>query len=93
MTHGNSDGHYAMGALLLDAEEPARILGRAPEPILVATEEYERSGFYNNTVFSCGVVPLDHRSKRIRMYYGAADCRMAAADFDVEAIIASLAPC
>lgn len=92
--HGvNSDGHYAMGALLLDAEDPARVISRSPEPILVATEEYEQSGFYNNTVFSCGLVPLDDRGKRIRMYYGAADCRMAAADFDVKAIVASLAPC
>jgi predicted GH43/DUF377 family glycosyl hydrolase len=89
----NSDGHYAMGGLLLDAEDPARVIGRSPEPILTATEEYERSGFYNNTVFSCGVVPLDDRGDRIRMYYGAADCRMAAADFDVRAIVASLAPC
>jgi len=58
-----------------------------------AHEEYERSGFYNNTVFSCGLVPLDDRGEQIRMYYGAADCRMAAADFDVKAIVASLAPC
>jgi predicted GH43/DUF377 family glycosyl hydrolase len=92
--HGvNADGHYAMGALLLDAEDPARVISRSPEPILVAAEEYERSGFYNNTVFSCGLVPLDDRGEQIRMYYGAADCRMAAADFDVKAIVASLAPC
>lgn len=92
--HGvNSDGHYAMGALLLDAEDPARVIGRSPEPILVPTEDYERSGFYNNTVFSCGVVPQDDRGQRIRMYYDAADCRLAAADFDVKAILAALAPC
>jgi hypothetical protein len=89
----STDGHYSMGALLLDAEDPTRVTGRSPEPILVASEEYEQSGFYNNTVFSCGLVPLDDRGKRIRMYYGAADCRMAAADFDVKAILASLAPC
>ena len=92
--HGvNSDGHYAMGALLLDAEDPARVICRSLDPILVPTEDYERSGFYSNTVFSCGHVPLDDRGERIRMYYGAADCRMAAADFDVKGIVASLAPC
>lgn len=92
--HGvDSDGHYAMGALLLDAEDPTHVIGRSPVPILVPTEDYERSGFYSNTVFSCGHVPLDDRGQRIRMYYGAADCRMAAADFDVRAIVASLAPC
>jgi beta-1,2-mannobiose phosphorylase / 1,2-beta-oligomannan phosphorylase len=87
------DGQYAMGALLLAAEDPSRVIGRSPAPILVPKEDYEVSGFYNNTVFSCGHVPLDARGERIRMYYGAADCRMAAADFDVKGIVASLAPC
>ena len=92
--HGvNSDGHYAMGALLLDVEDPARVIARSPEPILVPTEDYERSGLFNNTVFSCGHVPLDDRGEQIRMYYGAADSRMAAADFDVKAIVASLVAC
>ena len=92
--HGvDSEGQYAMGALLLDAEDPARVIARSPEPILIPTEDYEQSGFYRNTVFSCGHVPLDDSGRRIRMYYGAADSRMAAADFDVKDIVASLAPC
>ena len=44
-------------------------------------------------VFSCGHVPLDEEGRRIRMYYGAADSCMAAADFEVKEIVASLAPC
>ena len=44
-------------------------------------------------MFSCGHVPLDDRGARIRMYYGAADSCMAAADFDVREIVASLASC
>jgi predicted GH43/DUF377 family glycosyl hydrolase len=87
------DGQYAMGALLLDAEDPSRVIGRSPEPILVPKEEYETSGFYNNTVFSCGHVPLDDRGERIRMYYGSADSCMAAADFDVKEIVGSLTQC
>jgi len=92
--HGvDSEGQYAMGALLLDAEDPARVIARSPDPILTPTEDYEQSGFYRNIVFSCGHVPLDDSGRRIRMYYGAADSRMAAADFDVKDIVASLAPC
>jgi len=92
--HGvDGHGRYAMGALLMDAEDPGRAIARSPEPILVPTEPYELSGFYNNTVFSCGHVPLDDRGQRIRMYYGAADSCMAAADFDVKEIIGSLVPC
>lgn len=92
--HGvDADGRYAMGALLLDADDPACVLARSPEPILTPDEEYEQAGFYRNTVFSCGHVPLDEDGHWIRMYYGAADTRMAAADFDVKEIVASLAPC
>ena len=92
--HGvDSEGQYAMGALLLDAEDPARVIARSPDPILTPTEDYEQSGFYRNIVFSCGHIPLDDSGRRIRMYYGAADSRMAAADFDVKDIVASLAPC
>jgi beta-1,2-mannobiose phosphorylase / 1,2-beta-oligomannan phosphorylase len=92
--HGvDGHGRYAMGALLLDAEDPSRVIGRSPAPILQPQEPYELSGLYDNTVFSCGHVALDGEGERIRMYYGAADSCMAAADFSVREIIASLTPC
>ena len=92
--HGvDSEGQYAMGGLLLDAQDPARVIARSPEPILTPDQDYEQSGFYRNTVFSCGHVPLDENGGRIRVYYGAADSCMAAADFEVKEIVASLAPC
>lgn len=92
--HGvDSEGRYAMGGLLLDAEDPARVIARSAEPILTPDDDYEQSGFYRNTVFSCGHIHLDNRGERIRMYYGAADTCLGAADFDVKEIVASLAPC
>lgn len=84
---------YAMGAVLLDLADPSRIIARSPAPILGPTEIYECMGLFNDTVFSCGVVPLDERGERIRMYYGAADSVVAAADFDVREILDSLEPC
>lgn len=92
--HGvDRDTRYAMGALLLDADDPRKVIGRSPRPILVPLEPYERSGLFNDTVFSCGHVPLDDRGERIRLYYGAADSCMAAADFAIQDIIDELAPC
>ena len=92
--HGvDAHGRYAMGALLMDADDPSHAIARSPQPILLPTEAYEVSGFFSNTVFSCGHVPLDDRGEQIRMYYGAADSCMAAADFDVREIVRSLAPC
>jgi len=90
--HGvDRHSRYAMGALLLDADDPAAVIGRSPEPILIPREPYERTGLFNETVFSCGHVALD--DDRIRLYYGAADSVTAAADFSVNEILATLRPC
>jgi predicted GH43/DUF377 family glycosyl hydrolase/glycosyltransferase involved in cell wall biosynthesis len=92
--HGvDAEGRYAMGGLLMDAQDPSRVIARSPEPILTPSAPYELTGLYNYTVFSCGHVSLDDRGERIRVYYGAADSCMAAADFDVREIVDSLAPC
>jgi predicted GH43/DUF377 family glycosyl hydrolase len=81
---------YAMGALLLDPDDPTRVIARSPTPILEPTEPYERMGLFNDTVFSCGHIDLG--GGRIRMYYGAADSVIGAADFDVDEIVRSLEP-
>ena len=73
--------------------DPRRVLARSAAPILSPTEIYECMGLFNDTVFSCGVVPLGENGERIRMYYGAADSVVAAADFDVREILDSLEPC
>jgi predicted GH43/DUF377 family glycosyl hydrolase len=92
--HGvDRDTTYAMGALLLDLDDPRKVIARSPSPILKPTEVYETTGLFNNTVFSCGHIPLDDRGERIRLYYGAADSIIAAADFDVQEILDSLEPC
>lgn len=92
--HGvDRNSRYAMGALLMDSEDPSRVIGRSARPILEPATVYERSGFFNETVFSCGHVSLGGDGERIRLYYGAADTCLAAADFSVREIIAGLTPC
>jgi predicted GH43/DUF377 family glycosyl hydrolase len=81
---------YAMGALLLDPDDPRKVLARSPSPILEPTEPYERTGLFNETIFSCGHIDLG--GGRIRMYYGAADSVIAAAEFKVNDIVQSLEP-
>ena len=90
--HGvDRHSRYAMGALLLDADDPRTVLARSRTPILSPDAPYERVGLFANTVFSCGHVALDE--DRIRMYYGAADSVTAAADLSVKGILASLDGC
>ena len=89
--HGvDHDWHYAVGGLLLDADDPTRVLARSARPIIAPEEPYERNGIFNDTIFPCG--HLDLGGGRIRLYYGAADSVLAAADFDVDSIVASLEP-
>jgi predicted GH43/DUF377 family glycosyl hydrolase len=81
-----------MGGLLLDIKDPSKVIARSASPILSPTEPFELEGLFAETVFSCGAVPLDDRGERIRMYYGAADSVLAAADYDVRDILSSLEP-
>ncbi|MHC4698659.1 MAG: glycoside hydrolase family 130 protein [Planctomycetota bacterium] len=56
LTHGVGPlRQYWLGALLLDLEDPARVIGHLEEPMLVPTEE-ERDGYVPNVVYSCGTV-------------------------------------
>ena len=90
--HGvDRHSRYSMGALLLDADDPRKVLARSATPILSPDEPYERVGLFANTVFSCGHVMLD--DDRLRLYYGAADSVTAAADLSVQGILDSLEGC
>jgi predicted GH43/DUF377 family glycosyl hydrolase len=79
---------YALGALLLDAEDPAIVLGRSREPILRPEAPYERAGFFGNVVFTCGLLA---DGDLVRVYYGAADGVIAVADLSLAEILAGLA--
>lgn len=54
ITHGVGPlRQYALGAILLDADDPCRVLGHLREPLLLPIEE-ERDGYVPNVVYSCG---------------------------------------
>jgi predicted GH43/DUF377 family glycosyl hydrolase len=54
ITHGVGPlRRYSIGAILLDLDDPRRVIGHLDEPLLVPTEE-ERDGYVPNVVYSCG---------------------------------------
>ncbi len=56
LTHGVGPMRkYAMGAFLLDLEEPSRVIGRLDVPLL-EPDANEREGYVPNVVYSCGAV-------------------------------------
>jgi len=56
ITHGVGPmRRYCISAMLLDLENPSRVIGRLPCPILAPTDE-EREGYVPNVVYSCGAI-------------------------------------
>jgi predicted GH43/DUF377 family glycosyl hydrolase len=54
LTHGVGPlRRYAIGAILLDRDDPSRLIGRLEEPLVTPTDE-EREGYVPNVVYSCG---------------------------------------
>ena len=88
--HGvsRSPMQYSLGALLLDARDPGRVIARSREPILAPDAPYEKRGFFDGVVFTCGLLA---EADVVRVYYGAADGVTAVADLSLEEILRGLA--
>jgi predicted GH43/DUF377 family glycosyl hydrolase len=70
LTHGVGPMRaYALGALLLDLDDPTRVLGRLTAPLLRPRGD-ERDGYVPNVVYSCGA--LVHEQKLL-LPYGCSD--------------------
>jgi predicted GH43/DUF377 family glycosyl hydrolase len=86
--HGaNAQQQYCLGAFLMDINNPAHVISRTIEPIMVPTETYELSGFFGYVVFTNGhIVDGD----RLTIYYGAADEFVCGAHFSIREILNAL---
>lgn len=88
--HGANQNHlYCLGALLLDINDPYKVLARTEEPIMVPTESYELSGFFGNVVFTNGHV-VEPDGDTLTMYYGASDEFVCGARFSISEILSLL---
>ena len=86
--HGATAEHrYCMGALLLDLEDPTKVIARSDVPIMEPDTDYEKEGFFGDVVFSCGVIV---EGDVVKMYYGVADTSMACAELSLQEILDSL---
>ena len=79
-THFGSANIYQAGVVLLDLEDPSKVIGRCRANILEPREPYELSGQVPNVVFPSGMVVEEHDrdgfalpSSPVKVYYGAAD--------------------
>lgn len=73
------DVHYAAGAMLLDPDQPGRVLARTPEPLLAPETDEERTGLVPNVVFPTATGRTDAGTF---VFYGMADARIGVARLD-----------
>ena len=88
LTHGvGAVRKYAIGAMLLDKDDPSRVIGRSVQPIL-SPEDEDREGYVPNVVYTCGAMAV---GRRLFLPYGVADSSLAFAWVDLDGLVASLA--
>ncbi len=80
-------GTYSAACLLLDRDEPGRVVGRSTEPVLVPKADFECRGFVDNVVFPTGLL---RRDDRLLIYYGAADACTGLVELSLEELLSNL---
>ena len=71
---------YFLAAMLLDGEDPSKVLAKSKKPLVEPTEEYEKTGFVNDVVFTCG---LTKTGDMLNVYYGVCDSHVALAGIPI----------
>lgn len=76
---------YRIGVVLLDLDDPAKIVKQGDQPILSPREDYERIGDIGNVCFACGAIIDDDGNMKI--YYGAADTSICIATCTLDQLL------
>ncbi len=87
LTHGvGAMRQYAIGAALLDKEDPSKVLARSPIPLISPSDE-DREGYVPNVVYTCGATAI---GRRLFVPYGVADSSVAFGWLEIDDVLASL---
>jgi predicted GH43/DUF377 family glycosyl hydrolase len=88
-THGVGPmRRYAIGAMLLDLDEPERVIADLPHGLL-EPDEIERDGYVPNVVYSCGGLLHDGQ---FWLPYGASDVRVGFACVSLDLLLSRMVP-
>ena len=89
LTHGVGPMRiYSIGAILLDINDPSKVIGEIDEPILIP-EESERNGYVPNVVYSCGSIL---HNEYLVMPYAMSDSRSGVVKFKLKNILDRMKP-
>jgi beta-1,4-mannooligosaccharide/beta-1,4-mannosyl-N-acetylglucosamine phosphorylase len=77
---------YCAGLMLLDLDDPARVIGLYREPLLAPEAPYEvEGGFRNRAIFPTAMTMEE--GGEVRIHYGAADIMLCVASADVDDLL------
>ena len=85
--YGRPDHIFGFEVLLLDLENPRKIIGRTKGPFMVPEMHYEEVGQVAHTIFPSGALI---RGGRLEVYYGAADTHCAVATIPLDNLLKSI---
>ncbi|MHC4547358.1 MAG: glycoside hydrolase family 130 protein [Planctomycetota bacterium] len=84
LTHGVGPmRQYCLGAMLLDGDDPSRVIARLKEPLLVPPES-QRDGYVPNVVYTCGAL---RHAGRLFVPYGVSDSMTSIAVVKIEDLL------
>ena len=87
LTHGvGAMRQYSIGAVLLDRDDPSKIIGRTRNPILQA-EDDDRNGYVPNVVYTCGGMRV---GDQLFMPYGISDSSIGFAFLPLKDLVAAM---
>ncbi len=78
---------YKIGAMLLDLNDPSKVIARSKKPILEPKEQYENWGWKFGVVYPCGAVVIQDK---LFVYYGGADKVTCVASANLEDFLEEL---
>jgi predicted GH43/DUF377 family glycosyl hydrolase len=85
---GNRDpGRYKIGAMILDSNDPTKVLYRSNQPLLSPDESYENEGYKAGVVYPCGAA---HFEEKLFVYYGGADTVVCTATANMSQFLSEL---
>ncbi len=87
LTHGvGAMRKYSIGAVLLDLNDPSKVLGRTTDPLLAPGDE-DREGYVPNVLYTCGAL---RHGDMLFMPYGVADSSVAFAFVPIASLLAAM---
>jgi len=87
LTHGvGAMRQYSIGAVLLDRDDPSKIIGRTRHPVLQA-EDDDRNGYVPNVVYTCGAMKV---GDQLFMPYGISDSSIGFAFLPLKELVAAM---